>query len=108
MVGGRETGYTLAIAITAPENLSNARLVLDLAFGPEETYAIPDAKWDEVKDVFENKEDLLDLWLRTFGTNALRDGAASIVADFDSEFLEPRRASRSLLLCSVRFNAGER
>ena len=93
LVGGRITGYTVAIAITSPENIEWDRLALDAAFAADQPDGIPEAKWEAVKDIFEGKEDFIDLWVRTFATTDLRDQAAEMVADFDSSYLEPRRKS---------------
>jgi len=93
LVGGRVTGYTVAIAITSPESIEYDRLALDAAFAPDEPEGIPKEKWDAVKDIFEGKEDFIDLWVRTFATPDMREQTASMVADFDSAYLEPRRKS---------------
>lgn len=85
------TGYVVAIAITKPDHLDSDRLVLDTFCSAPGERRMSEDSWQKIRTHFEGRESFETLWLRTIGTPNLRDACSRIVADFDSEYLEPLR-----------------
>ncbi len=92
-VSNARTGYAVAVAITKPESVESLRPILDMCCSPPGQFRISDDSWQKAKSLFEDKESLVTLWLRTFGESQLNEGSSRIVAEFDSAYLEPLRKS---------------
>jgi hypothetical protein len=92
-VSNVRTGYAVAVAITKPESVESVRPILDMCCSPPGQFHISDDSWHKAKSIFEDKESLVTLWLRTFGESQVNEGCSRIVAQFDSTYLEPLRRS---------------
>lgn len=92
-VSNMRTGYALAVAITKPESVESVRPILDMCCAPPGQLRINDDSWQKAKNLFQEKESLVTLWLRVFGESQVNQECGRIVAEFDSTYLEPLRRS---------------
>ena len=91
LASGRQTGYTLAVAITQRQDPEFVRVLVDTPFLIAEKRRLSDEEWARISWFFEDKEDFRDLWLRTFPVESLRTDCAELIAQFDVRYVEPQR-----------------